>query len=157
VAIAPEVGRMDVARLESMDLDAFAAEAREALSTIVRVRDAYRNGMPLDYREGTWCTYCPAFHACGAKQSMALQLRGEAALRLDLTNDNDAADAYDFAQKVRQLLKRLDAAVYARASEQPIPLNDGRVFGPRTKQGNEKLDGDIVWRTVAEMPRSRHR
>lgn len=151
VAIIPEAGHMDVAVLEALDLDAFASEAREAVIAVGRARQARHNGTPLTFAEGPWCTYCPAFHACGAKQSMALQLRGEAALRLDLANDNDAADAYEFAQKVRQLLKRLDGAIYARAAERPIPLANGNVFGPVKSLGNEKLDGDEVWKAVERL------
>lgn len=150
VAIIPEAGHMDVAVLEALDLDAFASEAREAVIAVGRARQARHNGTPLTFAEGPWCTYCPAFHACGAKQSMALQLRGEAALRLDLANDNDAADAYEFAQKVRQLLKRLDGAIYARAAERPIPLSNGNVLAKVVEEGNDRLDGDAVWKVVAE-------
>lgn len=151
VAIAPEVGRMDVAQLSALDLDAFAASARDAVSAVMRARDNHRNGMPLTVSEGRWCQYCPAFGACPAKQSFALMLRGEAALRLDLSNDNDAADAYDFAAKVRMLLKRLDGAIYARAAERPIPLNNGLELGQVPTQGNEKLDGDTAWKVIAEQ------
>ena len=150
VAIAPKMGAMDVATLEPLDLDAFAIEAKAALVTVVRAQEARFNGIPLTFNEGRHCLYCPATAACPAKQALALQLRNEPALRLDLTKDADAADAYDFAQKVRQLLKRLDGALYARAAERPIPLSDGRVFGQVVKPGTEKLDGDTVWRVVAD-------
>lgn len=150
VAIDPEVGAMDVAKLEAMDLDAFAAEASNALSVVVRAQDAHRNGLPLALKEGKHCTFCPAYAACPQKQALALTLKGDPALRLSLDDDKDAADAYEFARRVRELLKRLDAAVYARASQRPIPLADGRMLGQVSKQGNEKLDGDVVWSVVAE-------
>jgi len=150
VAIAPRIGAMDVARLESLDLDAFAAEAKQALIEVARAKDSHANGWPLKFTEGRHCTYCPAFAGCPAKQATALMLRGEPAMRLDLANDNDATDAYEFAQKVRMLLKRLDAAVYARAAERPIPLTDGRMLGTVPKLSNEKLDGDVVWKVVAD-------
>lgn len=150
VAIAPKMGAIDAAEVGGLELDAFAAQAKEALVAVVRAQEARFNGIPLTFNEGRHCLYCPATAACPAKQALALQLRNEPALRLDLTKDADAADAYDFAQKVRQLLKRLDGALYARAAERPIPLNDGRVFGQVVKPGAEKLDGDTVWRVVAE-------
>lgn len=150
VAIIPKMGAMDVATLGAFDLDAFAAEAKEALVAVTRAQEAHRNGFPLKFNEGRHCTYCPAVAACPAKQALALQLRNAPALRLDLANDNDAADAYDFAARIRMMLKHLDAAIYARAAERPIPLNDGRVLGTVTKQGNEKLNGDAVWRVMAE-------
>jgi hypothetical protein len=149
VAIAPEVGVMDVAHLSALDLDAFAATARDSIAAVMRAREQHRKGMPMTFTEGRHCLYCPALHACPPKQATALMLRGDPALQLDLTNDNDAADAYEFAQKVRQLLKRLDGAIYARAADRPIPLVDGRVFGQITKPGNEELDGDVVWREVS--------
>jgi hypothetical protein len=150
VAIRPEVGAMDVARLEALELDAFAATARDALSEVVRVREMRRAGMPVRVNEGSWCTYCPALAACPAKQALALMARNEPPLSWDLADDRTAADAYDFAARVRQLLKRLDGAIYARAAERPIPLNDGRVLSQVTAQGNETLDGDVMWRVVAE-------
>lgn len=150
VAIWPRAAAMDVASLDAMDLDAFAVDAKAALVEVVRAKEVYARGEILKFNEGRHCTYCPAFAACPQKQALALTLKGEPALRLDLTNDNDAADAYEFARKVRELLKRLDAAVFARAAERPIPLKDGRVLGPLTKPGNERLDGDVVWRVVAD-------
>lgn len=148
VAIWPRMAPMDVAELGAMDLDAFAAEAKAALVAVVRAKETPRE--LLKFNEGRHCTYCPAFAACPAKQALALTLRGEQGMRLDLNDDDDAADAVEFRDKVRMLLKRLDAAVHARAAERPIPLKDGRVMGPVTKPGNEKLDGDAVWRVVSE-------
>lgn len=150
VAIWPRAAAMDVATLDAMDLDAFAVAARAALAEVARSQVVYQNGGQLKFNEGRHCTYCPAFAACPAKQALALTLKGEPPLKLDLANDNDATDAYVFASKVRMLLKRLDAAIYARAAERPIPLPDGRELGPVVKEGNEKLDGDVMWRVVAE-------
>lgn len=150
VAIAPKMGAMDVARLEALDLDAFAAEAKNALSAVARAQEAAKQGLPLAFNEGRHCTYCPAYEACPRKQTLALTLRGEPSLRLNLEHDEDAADAYEFARKIRELLKRLDAAIYARAADRPIPLADGRVLGQVTEAGNERLDGDTVWRVVAD-------
>jgi hypothetical protein len=150
VAIWPRAAALDVAELGAMDLDAFAAEAKGALVEVMRAKETHKNGGPLKFNEGRHCQYCPAFAACPQKQALALTLKGEPALRLSLENDKDAADAYEFARRVRELLKRLDAAVYARAAQRPIPLADGRMLGQVSKQGNEKLDGDAVWSVVAE-------
>lgn len=150
VAIRPKIGGMDVARLEALDLDAFADDVRNALTAVARAQEAHKKGLPLEFTEGRHCTYCPAYNECPRKQALALMLKGEPALRLDLANDNDAADAYEFARKIGELLKRLNGAIYARAAERPIPLPDGRVLAKVTEEGNEKLDGDIVWRIVAD-------
>ena len=49
------------------------------------------------------------------------------------------------------LAKRLREALYARAAERPIPLGNGMVLGERTVEGNDKLDGDIVWTVVRDL------
>lgn len=151
VAIAPEIGRIDVATLGALELDAFAAQAKDAVAAVLRARDARRNGLPIQLNEGPHCLYCPAVGACPLKQALALQLRGDAALRLDLSNDNVAADAVDFAAKVRMLLKQLDGAIEARVNARPIPLNNGRVLARVPSQGNETLDGDTVHRVVSDL------
>ena len=71
--------------------------------------------------------------------------------QLPFESDTEAADAFDLLQRIKMLTTRLSAALYARAAERPIPLSDGRVLGAIEKQGNEKLDGDLVYAVVKEQ------
>lgn len=156
VAILHEVRGLEVAELDVLDLDTFAAEAKQILEDATRARWAARNGDQLPLREGPWCRWCPAFAACPKKLALKKEVDAHPivvspdAPMLPFRDDDDAANAYEFADRVRMLLKRLDAALYARAAERPIPLRSGKLFGKVVKEGNEKLDGATVYAVVRE-------
>lgn len=102
---------------------------------------------------GRQCRYCPAFLDCPEQkklrdnvQSTALDMR--VAELMPLSSDDDAAAVYELWGRIKMLSARIGAALYARAGERPIPLADGRVFGPRPVKGNDELDGDITYEVV---------
>lgn len=132
----------DVATLYSYDLDAHADRLRTLMV-----------GGDRTLRTGRHCKYCPSFHDCPEQKQLAADASGGAlAVRVEamipFEQDDDAATAYELRDRLRMLLKRLEAGLYARAAERPIPLRNGKMFGPRDKLGNEKLDGDIVYQVA---------
>lgn len=138
---------IDKADLSVMDFDAYRTELMDLHQLVAK-------GGPLN--EGPWCKYCPSFMHCPKKAQTVLEVSSGAAdnrveMILPLGSDEGAQQAYEFAQKLRLLLKRIDAAIYARANERPIPLAGGKMFGPREKLGNEKLDGDTVYDVVKQF------
>lgn len=153
VAIDHEVRELDVAELDAIDLEAFAIELREIVGAVALAASVES---PI-LNEGSWCRWCPAFNHCPAK----LALKADAELRLALVDDGDspvpfleddedAADAYEFVDRMRMLIKRVDAALYARAKDRPIPLRNGMVFGAHPKESRETLDADKLYALVKE-------
>ncbi len=156
VAIHHEVRALDVASLDAMDLEAFHVELRGILDQVTSARTRARAGEPLTFSPGSHCRYCPAFHACPVQRDLTTMVKtGVAEVRAEflmpLATDEGANEAYEFARRIRLLLKRLDSAIYARAAERPIPLSNGNMLGRIEKRGNEKLDGDIVYQIVKEQ------
>lgn len=135
----------DVATVSVFELDMHAARLRDMMTSSDR-----------SLHVGPWCTYCHAFTACPEQQALATQAGGgEIAIRVEamipFERDEDAAEAYELRNRIKLLFTRIDAALYARAAERPIPLGGGRMFGRHDKLGNEKLDGDVVYRVVKEL------
>ena len=154
VAIHYEARPMDATELDAIDLDSFAAEVRQILDEAARFRTRAQAGEVVAFAEGSWCKHCPGFYDCPRQKALQEQIERHPALvaaekaMLPFADDEDAAVAYAFYERARVLVKKLGDALYARASERPIPLGNGKVFGPRTKPGNEKLDGRIAYETV---------
>jgi hypothetical protein len=66
-------------------------------------------------------------------------------------DDDQAADAYFLWKRLGMLHKRLGSALHARAHERPIPIGDGKMFGPEMTEGNDKIDGDIAYDVIRTM------
>lgn len=149
IAIFPEVGAPQKAELDALDLDAFTIELRELVLSVnkaVQTEDR-------EYVVGPHCRHCPGFLACPKqKQELSLVVSGatenQIELMFPLGTDEGAAMAYDISQRIGMIKKRLDAAIYARAAEKPIPLSNGMVLGKVVEEGNDKLDGDVVYEVI---------
>lgn len=138
--------RPSIATLSALDLDAHAARLRR-----LHV-DVLRSSAPVG---GPHCRYCPAFLSCPVQHALTLDIdvipaRIEAA-QAPFADDTDAAEAFDLLQRIKVLSTRIQAALYARAAERPIPLGNGMILGERTVDGNDRLDGDIVWSVVRDL------
>lgn len=138
---------LDVATHDSFALDAHAQRLRSLQVEVLR--------KPLKLATGKQCKYCPAFLSCPQQQAFALDVGGEMPLRVEaampFNDDAEAARAFDLLERIKMLTARLSAGLHARAAERPFILSDGRVFGPREKLGNEKLDGDTVYQVIREQ------
>lgn len=151
VAINHQLRGLDVAELDEWDLEVTDAMLRKAYEMVVRGR-----GGEARFDVGPQCRWCAAFFSCPQQRDLATLVRsGAAETRIESTipfgSDDSANDAYELRGRLRIMLKRLDSALYARATERPIPLRSGKFFGPHTKQGNEKLDGDITYAVVKAL------
>ncbi len=158
VAIHYEARPMDVAELDTFDLENFAADVATIVGGIQAADRMQERGEALAFSEGAHCKYCPAFHACPAKKQLVAQVEArveQAAagkLLFALDDDEEAANAYEFAERVGQLLGQLRAALAMRGKERPIPLRNGKMYGLVPKKGNDKLDGDLLY----EIVRAKH-
>lgn len=131
--------------MDAFELDGFAAE----LMTLADRIDA--NDEPP--KPGPWCKHCPAFQSCPAQTALIRKVASAPAevheeIRALLTPQT-AAKAYLRLQLVKEVIKRTEGALYAYAAEHPIPLGDGRVFGPTTTKRDEVV-GDVAYRVLAE-------
>lgn len=153
IAIQHEVRPFEVAQLDALDLDSMAAEARDVLLSAARAAKDFRAGLPIPLVTGKHCRWCAAFNDCPKQKDLVQLVTTNAAdnqveLLLPLADDESAANAHEFAQRLRMLLKRIEAAVYARAAERPFMTRTGKMFGKVVTQGNEKLDGDVVYEVI---------
>ena len=153
VGIFHEVNRPDVETLDGYAIDAFAREARLIMASAKKAQAAPDS---VEFRTGTHCRYCPAFHACPAQAELSALVAGpELANRIELSiplaDDTTALDMFRLYERLGMLQKRLRSVVYARAAERPIPLGDGTAFGAVATEGSRKLDGDRVWSVMTEL------
>ncbi len=152
VALIYETGRIDRADLDMLDMSAHRARLRSVHASLAAQAERLARGAMPDVAEGSWCKYCPAAHVCPAKVALVRRLvSGAEADELSMLiplDDETARIAYERLGYARNLLKRIEAAVYARAAESPIPLGDGKFLGQHQKVGNEKLDGDVTYEVI---------
>lgn len=155
VFISYEHGRPDVATLDMVELDAIAWRLRGIHGAVASQKARRARGELVEVSEGRHCKHCPAIHACPAKVALIKRLaNGGEANELELMmplSSSTARAAYDRIQQADNVLKRAKAALYAYASETPIPLGDGRFFGRHTKRGTESLDGRIAQEVVRQF------
>lgn len=135
----------DVATLSVFELDVHAARLRAMMTSSDR-----------SLHVGSWCEYCHAFLACPEQKALTVQADGEMAVSVEamipFERDEDAADAYDLMQRIKTLATRLNAALYARAAERPIPLRSGRFLGRQTRLGDREYDGKMIHAVITATP-----
>jgi CRISPR/Cas system-associated exonuclease Cas4 (RecB family) len=148
VAIIYLVGgrRPSIATLGPLDLDAHAARLRRLHVEVTR---------PSAPVSGPHCKYCPAFLSCPVQHALVIDVGDALPLeierRIPFDDDQAAAEAFDLLARIKTLSTRIQAALYARAAERPVPLANGMVLGARTVAGNDRLDGDVVYQVVKEQ------
>lgn len=152
VAIYGAFGEPRIATLEMPELDEFIDWLRDLNPRVEVARSDPRS----HERPGNHCTYCNAFESCSQSRALVAAVESaEVVRRIDglatLDDDDFASWSIDFADRVRQLLKRLDARIEARARQRPIPRPDGRVYGLRVKPGGAKLDADKTVLAIREI------
>lgn len=158
VAINHQLRPFDVAALSSFDLDLFEAKLKATLETTVRAKTIVRQGGTVPLNPGAHCRYCPAFMgpqgiACPAQKEMQLEVSSadfvmQLEQRIPFESDEEAAFAFDLYQRVQMMATRLKTTLFARAAERPIPLPDGKVFGPRPTRATTRLNGDETYKLL---------
>lgn len=151
VAIAPATGVLDVATLSpDFDLDLIAHDTRRMLIESAETLARARRGEQVPFHIGPWCRWCNAFNACPKQDELrALVMLGEDHPEQDILHHQDAARQYEMMQRASILYKRLKTTVYGIASQAPIRLASGKLFGPRTTEGDRVYDGAKVHAEVA--------
>lgn len=135
----------DVAELDAFGLDDTAAELRAMLARVTP------DAKPV---LGEHCRYCPSFLHCPAQAALVRRMAAEPEavgrdIRALITPEN-ARLAYQRVKLVREAMKQVEAAIHAYASEHPIDLGDGVVFGP-TETRWEELDGGVAYEVLQDL------
>ena len=143
----------DSADIDIFDLEDFEERMVRMQKRLKVVESAVKKGRLPDVTAGTHCTYCPAYNACPANKSLALELAtGNDAAPFNTALSRPAmADAWEKVQAAKRLLNKITKAIIAEAQREPIQLNSGKMLGQVTKKGNEKLSGDTVFEVIAEL------
>ena len=136
------------ATLDAFELEAIAVELRTLAERIGYARNDVAKGKTPRLTVGEHCNFCPARHGCPARVAMAQRLAGEPErvvldLKAMLTPES-ASLALARWQAATKALQEVGAALHAYASESPIPLGDGRVWGPVVSE-REVIDADRAW------------
>lgn len=136
------------ATLDAFELEAVAVELRTLAERIGYARNDVAKGKTPRLVVGEHCAFCPARFACPARVAMAQRLAGEPEkvvldLKAMLTPES-AALALARWKAAMKALQEVGAALHAYASETPIPLGDGRVWGPVVSE-REVIDADKAW------------
>jgi hypothetical protein len=153
--------RRDRAVYTAADLAVFAAEVRVRAELARADRATYEaTGREPDSARGSWCRFCPSYHACSAQMSLV-----RAAVSRDEFDDvtrvspippDVIADAWRRLRDIKAPLKRLEAQLYAAAKERPVLLevlpDGGELWlGLTNVEGNLKIDPKIASDVVSEM------
>ncbi len=135
------------AELDLFDLDETAASLRSLPGRVDQARILWQSRKSPDVSQGPWCRYCPAFHSCPAKTSLALQLASGSFQRTpgSRLTPEIAGEAYFQLKAAEELIAKVRKVIYAMAKESPIELPNGMMLGEIVKAGNEKLDGQNVF------------
>lgn len=138
--------RPSYATLNALDLAAHGDRLRRLRNDI----EAARVTPQLFLNDGSHCRYCPSFlTGCPRVESLQRRVANQDA-PVPFADDDEAARALDLLSRIKMLAGRIEGALKARAAERPIPLPDGRVFGPHEKLGNRVIDGDAAYEVLRE-------
>lgn len=118
------------------DLAEIEATIRGTVERVAAAARALKRGAPLSYVEGGHCEYCPARSACAVKvATLRSYMSGADALAASTTpRELTPEEAQRLAQifpAMKEITSRAREALEAHASAHgPIPLGDGKVWGP---------------------------
>lgn len=141
------------ATFDAFDLAEIAGELERVVAAVTASREDVAAGRRPRLRVGEHCEWCPARHGCPARVAMAKRLAGEPEavvqdLKSSLTPET-AALALARWQAATKALQEVGNALFAYATEKPIAVGDGRVWGPRTIE-REMLDAEKAWPVLVE-------
>lgn len=145
------------ARLDAWALDDVADELQATLARAAHASKLVADGAQPPTNPGEHCRYCRAFTSCPAQTAL---IRSAADVLADIDGDDErellagltleqVADVYRKHRLMSRALGRLGDELHRFGRRQPIPLGDGRVFGAREVEGNEQLDGAVVYQVGA--------
>jgi hypothetical protein len=138
--------RVDRAILDSLDLDSFAAQLREAV-TLWRSPEAAQRVNP-----GEHCRYCPCFDSCPAQHQLVrtfartLDIDSEAIARL---SPEAAGRVWEELERFEVMAKKLRAGLSERAHRQPLVKSDGTRIA-HVEQERRSIDATVAERVLSE-------
>ena len=152
------------AEIDALDLDSFALKLRQLLDRIHAAEDTVFAGKTPEVSRGAWCRFCPAVTSCPPILAMVraaavdprvpageLQAMMTAAGQGDITARTRAAGmAYARLKEIEDALKPWKSALYLFASETPIPLEDGRIYG-MVQRPVDELDARKARQVLAQL------
>jgi hypothetical protein len=137
--------KVDRAVLDSLDLDSFAAQLREAV-TLWRSPEAAQRVNPGDH-----CRYCPCFDSCPAQHQLARSFSSgliDPAAVQSLTPEAAGA-AWAKLEHYEALLAEIKKQLKERAHRQPLVLPTGERLGFVEKERRE-LSPEVAAQVVRE-------
>lgn len=130
--------------VDEWTLDIFADEVRDAMLQLPALRAEVDAGRGIPVHEGHHCDYCPAFKFCDAKIALVRAVPGELVklgVKLAPTGELDiapgtltvrsAAAAYEAAERIEAICRRIRDEVCSMGYHGTITLSDGRTIEPR--------------------------
>lgn len=140
----------DSATLSIVDLDAFAFRLEDLHKRIEKDRADYEQGLLPRCTVSEHCRFCPAARFCPAQSNLARSLVDEttdvsqvATKKIVLTDDlmRQLVVQVPIAEKRLEEIKR---AMKLFASQTPVSLPDGLVYGPRPDVRREIVDVELA-------------
>lgn len=139
-----------------------AWDLREVADTframVSRIRDARQDvavGRTPRLAVGPHCERCPARMRCPAQTESIRLWAGspvEAARNLEQLLDVETAGlAWARIEAVEAVIKETKRQLYAFASQQPVPLPDGRVLGKHLERGRDDVDAQRAFGRLREL------
>jgi hypothetical protein len=131
--------RVDQAVFEAMDLANAAFDLKMLAQTI-------KDGTG-ELVEGSHCRWCPSFDYCPKKKDTLMSLVKKPELTIEAIMQaiqSDPKGAYLRWRQVKNIVRKLDAAIVAHAEKEPIQLGNGVVYG-RHEFEESNIDPEVAW------------
>lgn len=158
-------GWTERATLDALDQADTLSTIGGVLERTERARTDVLEGRRPRLNEGAWCARCPALPSCPAKRDLVVDLAVHSPTKreIELGQDDDdlaarlreqltpegAALAYQRLLAVDAVVARLWRTLREYATEHPIDLGGGRMFGPVVSD-RESLDGAVAWHVIRD-------
>lgn len=123
--------RHDTAEFDGFDLDTFADDLKNLHQRIHAAYADYLRGVMPDLATGSHCTYCKSAPVCPAQTQIVrsfIPSLGELVTKLEAMTPQQRGEAYENYKVAENLMKKADEAFRLLASQEPIPLSDGKVL-----------------------------
>lgn len=114
---------------DAFALDAYGDTLIEIVDGVARMRALQAEGKPLPVNEGSWCKYCPAFHACPAKNALAKSMLPDLdamRARVATMTTEERGKAWETYKKIKPVYEAIEKALKEAAASEALPLPNGK-------------------------------
>jgi hypothetical protein len=146
--------KYDMAHLEADDLSNVANDLVLLAERVELMQSQVRAGATIDVVTGDHCRSCPAMPHCPGHMALVRRLAqkpdavvGE--IQAALT-PKTAALAWERLKQVEEVVKRVRAALFAFAAQNPIQLRNGVVLG-EVESSRRELDGFVARHVLKQL------